>query len=92
MTNIDSAALIPLLFLVGVPGNMLSAAVFYRLGLRERINLCVFCLAVVDLLVLTVTFLLTMEQVYRDFIGPASFFIQYFVGKAASCYTLLLTV
>jgi hypothetical protein len=78
---VDSTILIPLLCLLGVPGNVLSAAVFCRLGLKERINLCVFCLALADLLVIVITFLLTVEQVYRDFVGPASFFITYCVGQ-----------
>ncbi|KAL8589841.1 hypothetical protein ACOMHN_020844 [Nucella lapillus] len=71
---------IPLLFLVGVPGNILSAAVFYRQGLRERINLCVFCLALVDLVVVIATFCLTTEKAYQTFVGPSSFFITHFVG------------
>ena len=81
MINSDSAVLIPILFLVGVPGNVLSAAVFRRQGLKERVNLCVFLLALADLVVITVTFLLTAEQVYRDLIGPAGFFITYCVGE-----------
>ena len=81
MANFDSAGLIPILFLLGVPGNVLSAAVFYRQGLKERINLCVFFLALADLVVITVTFFLSAEQVYRDLIGHASFFITYCVGK-----------
>ncbi|XP_076442730.1 galanin receptor 2a-like [Babylonia areolata] len=74
------AGVVPLLFLVGVPGNILSAAVFYKQGLRERINLCIFCLALVDLIVLSVTFFLLAEKVYRLFVGPSNFFIRYFVG------------
>lgn len=35
---------------VGVPVNILSCVVFVRQGLRDRMNLCLFCLAFVDLL------------------------------------------
>ncbi|XP_076442682.1 uncharacterized protein LOC143281363 [Babylonia areolata] len=77
---IISFAGIVLLFLVGVPGNILSAAVFYRQGLRERINLCVFCLALVDLVVLTVTFFLAGEEVYNILIGSMYFFKKNFLA------------
>ncbi|KAL8576467.1 hypothetical protein ACOMHN_049034 [Nucella lapillus] len=77
---ITSAGFVPLLFVVGLPGNVLSAAVFYRQGLRERINLCIFCLALADVVVLTVTFCLSFEEVHRFYIGPHNFFIVHFVG------------
>ncbi|XP_076442683.1 uncharacterized protein LOC143281364 [Babylonia areolata] len=80
ITTIIAGVVVPLLFLLGVPGNILSAAVFYRQGLRERINLCVFCLALVDLVALTVLFFLSAEEIYRLFFGSSSFFIRYFVG------------
>ena len=78
---IDSAGIIPVVWLIGVPGNILSASVFYRLGIKERINLCVFSLAVVDILVITFTFFLSSELVYVAYIGPSSFAIEYFVGR-----------
>ncbi|XP_076441549.1 uncharacterized protein LOC143280759 [Babylonia areolata] len=77
---IASAGFVPLLFLLGVPGNILSAAVFYRQGLRERINMCVFCLAVADVMVITVTFLISVEDIYRILIGSLNFFTKYIVG------------
>ncbi|KAL8589835.1 hypothetical protein ACOMHN_020838 [Nucella lapillus] len=80
ISTIIYAIIIPLLFLVGVPGNILSAAVFYRQGLRERINLCVFCLALMDLVVICVIFGLGVEKAYRSLVGPFNFFITYFVG------------
>ncbi|KAL8589823.1 hypothetical protein ACOMHN_020826 [Nucella lapillus] len=79
-STISLAGVIPLLFLVGVPGNILSAAVFYRQGLRERINLCVFCLSLADLVVVSVTFCLAVEKTYRSLVGSINFFIRYFLG------------
>ncbi|KAL8568174.1 hypothetical protein ACOMHN_027697 [Nucella lapillus] len=38
------------LFWVGVPSNLINCVVFYRQGLQERMNLCLFCLALCDLL------------------------------------------
>lgn len=40
----------PVFFLIGVPANFLSCLVFYRQGLQDRMNLCLFCLAFVDML------------------------------------------
>ncbi|XP_025097521.1 probable G-protein coupled receptor B0563.6 [Pomacea canaliculata] len=37
---------------VGIPANLVTCLVFWRQGLRDRMNLCLFCLAVVDLLYL----------------------------------------
>ncbi|XP_025077850.1 G-protein coupled receptor daf-37-like [Pomacea canaliculata] len=52
--------------LLGIPGNVLSALVFYRQGLRERINLCLFALALTDLVVSLYYALLTMEEQLRE--------------------------
>ncbi|KAL8616030.1 hypothetical protein ACOMHN_014992 [Nucella lapillus] len=71
---------LPVLFAVGVPGNILSAVVFKTQGLKDRINLCLFSLALADLLVLVSNFCLTEEKVYRDLVGFSAFFITYFPG------------
>ena len=39
----------PLLLLVGVPGNLLICAVYRRLGLGDRMHVCLFSLGLVDL-------------------------------------------
>ena len=41
---------VPALFLIGVPTNFLNCVVFYKQGLRDRMNLCLFCLALVDMM------------------------------------------
>ena len=41
---------LPVLCFVGVSGNVLNCVVFFRQGLRERMNLYIFCLAATDLL------------------------------------------
>lgn len=51
---VSNCILYPVLFLVGVPTNVLSCMVFWRQGLSDRMNLCLFCLAVVDMLYLIV--------------------------------------
>lgn len=39
----------PSVFFVGFPTNILNCVVFVRQGLRDRMNLCLFCLALVDM-------------------------------------------
>nr|KAG5688561.1 hypothetical protein BaRGS_002776 [Batillaria attramentaria] len=49
ITNfIVNCVLSPILLLVGVPTNIISCLVFYKQGLRDRMNLCLFVLALVD--------------------------------------------
>ena len=51
--RIKTTILIPVLFLIGFPANCINMAVFFKQGLKERINFCLFSLALVDLLSLT---------------------------------------
>lgn len=48
----------PLLFVIGVPTNILNLIVFYRQGLRHRMMFCLFSLAVVDMLYVALCFLI----------------------------------
>ncbi|KAL8603528.1 hypothetical protein ACOMHN_052757 [Nucella lapillus] len=80
-TILIGTVVLPVLFVVGVVGNVLSVAVFKRQGLKERINLCLFTLALADVLVLISNVFLTAEKVYRDLVGFSGFFITYFPGK-----------
>ncbi|KAK7104945.1 formyl peptide receptor-related sequence 6-like [Littorina saxatilis] len=50
--RIKCAVILPLLFLIGGPGNVINMAVFYKQGLRERVNLCLFALSLADWLYL----------------------------------------
>ena len=50
--------LVPVVSLLGVVGNALNVAVFFRQGLREQVNVCLFSLALADLVVCTLYFLI----------------------------------
>ena len=81
--RIKSAIIIPALFLVGFPANCINMAVFFRQGLSERINLCLFSLALVDLICLTEIFAPNAERIYTQFtdgepLGPA---LRYMVNN-----------
>ncbi|XP_076466205.1 uncharacterized protein LOC143297670 [Babylonia areolata] len=46
---VSNSFLYPGLFLVGVPTNAVNCVVFWRQGLGDRMHLCLFCLALVDM-------------------------------------------
>ena len=58
---------VPLVSLRGVVGNTLNVAVFFRQGLRERVNVCLFSLALADLVVSTLYFILYGYSVVTQF-------------------------
>ena len=47
-----NALILPVLFLIGGPANVINMAVFYKQGLKERINVCLFALSLADFLYL----------------------------------------
>ena len=55
------------LFLIGGPANVINMAVYYQQGLKERINLCLFALALADGLFMTQTTFFYGEQLYLRF-------------------------
>ena len=65
--RIKATVLIPVLFLIGFPANCINMAVFFKQGLKERINLCLFSLALVDIMSLTLTFASYAERLYTQF-------------------------
>ena len=74
--RLQTAIFIPILYVVGVPANVINMAVFFRQGLSKRINMCLFSLALLDLISLTVIFSLYAERIYTQFTdgekyGPA---------------------
>ncbi|XP_076461691.1 uncharacterized protein LOC143294145 [Babylonia areolata] len=56
-----------LLLLIGGPGNVMNMAVFWRQGLRERINLCLFALSLADELYLLQCLSINGERLYTLF-------------------------
>ncbi|KAK7503222.1 hypothetical protein BaRGS_00005487 [Batillaria attramentaria] len=45
LASIHSGVVVPTLFLICASTNTINMIVFYKHGLHERFNLCVFCLA-----------------------------------------------
>ncbi|KAL8595121.1 hypothetical protein ACOMHN_019159 [Nucella lapillus] len=65
--KICGGLLIPLFFIFGTPANVLNMVVFYKQGLKERINFCLFFLALVDILHLTPVFIFRSEHMLSWF-------------------------
>ena len=58
---------LPILFLIGGPANVINMAVFYKQGLRARINVCLFALSLADGLYLVNMMVLYGEQLHVQF-------------------------
>ena len=65
-SNVKGTILIPAIILIGVPTNLLSMLVFFKHDLKQRINTCLFCLSLVDLVFLTFVFMMYVEQMHVD--------------------------
>ena len=58
---------LPVVSLLGVVGNALNVAVFFRQGLSQRVNVCLFSLAMADLVVCIHYFLISGDWLVRQF-------------------------
>ncbi|XP_076465403.1 uncharacterized protein LOC143297114 [Babylonia areolata] len=58
------AVCLPILFLISAPANILNMLVFWKQGLRERINLCLFYLSCVDFVHMLHAFLCNVDRFY----------------------------
>lgn len=65
--RLKAAVFIPILYLFGAPANVVNMVVFFKQGLKERINFCLFSLALLDLIYLTLLFVFYAERVYTQF-------------------------
>ncbi|KAK7502391.1 hypothetical protein BaRGS_00006344 [Batillaria attramentaria] len=71
---------LPMIFLIGGPTNVMNMVVFYKLGLKERINVCLFSLSLADELYMIRNMLLDGERIYTQFTtgnrdGPLAQFV-----------------
>ena len=65
--RLKGAIVLPILFLIGGPANVINMAVFSKQGLKERINLCLFALSLADELYLIYCMFLNGERIHRQF-------------------------
>lgn len=88
------AGLTSLACLVGIPANAINCLVFWRQGLRDRMNLCLFTLALTDVLHLTCAFAAFSVGSYVTLYDPAlgeEYFLKSLVYLIGSTYGLRLT-
>ena len=64
---------VPIFFIIGGPANVFNMAVFYKQGLKERVNLCLFALSLADELYLIQILFFYGEQVRLQFTTSESF-------------------
>ena len=65
--RLGDVVILPILFLIGGPANVVNMAVFYKQGLKERINVCLFALSLADELYLVYNMILYGEQLRLQF-------------------------
>ena len=87
VATLVNSNLLPVVSLLGVVGNALNVAVFFRQGLRERVNVCLFSLALADLVVCTLYFLLYVYGVVTQF----HFFVHPEVVRYSATGTFVMT-
>ena len=91
------------MFSIGVPTNLLNCLVFYRQGLRDRMNLCLFSLALVDMLYATFLYLVSSYCLVGQLFPEAGewwkfharkYFAGLYMGFLASsgCLTMVIAV
>lgn len=82
------AGVTTLVCLIGIPTNVVNCLVFCREGLRDRMNLCLFCLSLVDALYLACDFIIfsvsSFIAFYDTYSGKEFFYkcVCYLVGTA----------
>ncbi|XP_076452287.1 uncharacterized protein LOC143287930 [Babylonia areolata] len=64
---------LPVLCLVSFPTNVLSMLVFWKQGLKERVNLCLFYLSLVDFLHMLHAFFCNVDRIYLPFMTDDEF-------------------
>ena len=77
--RIKAGIIIPVLFFIGFPANCINMAVFFKQGLKERINFCLFSLALVDLLSLTGVLAFHADQLFSFTDGERNSAVARFV-------------
>ena len=65
--GVKETMVLPVLFLIGGPANVINMAVFAKQGLKERINVCQFALSLADFLHLVSNMVLYGEQIHLQF-------------------------
>ena len=72
--RLKDGVFLPILFVIGAPANVINMAVFYKQGLKERVNLCLFALSLADeLYLIQAMFVFGIDQLQQQFASKAGF-------------------
>ena len=85
--RVKETIVLPILFLIGGPANVINMAVFARQDLKERINVCLFALSMADFLYLVSSVVLYGEQIHLQFTTKE----RYLSSQSVSLNTRTLT-
>ncbi|KAK7506418.1 hypothetical protein BaRGS_00002530 [Batillaria attramentaria] len=85
LASIHQGVIVPIFFPICFSTNIINMVVFYKHGLQERINLCVFCLAVADIMHLLGAFLTQAEN-------PTSIIVKTFAPETTTLGPLGKTI
>ena len=66
---IFNALVMPILLLICVPTNITNMIVFYKQGLKERINTCLFALSLADLMFVVSAYGTDCDRIYMFLVG-----------------------
>ena len=64
-----NALVLPVLLLICVPTNITNMIVFYKQGLKERINTCLFALSLADLMFVVSAYGTDCDRIYMFLVG-----------------------
>ncbi|XP_025097953.1 uncharacterized protein LOC112566176 [Pomacea canaliculata] len=64
------SGLTTLVYLIGIPANIINCIVFWRQGLKDRMNLCLFSLAITDLAYLVSELAVLSISSFLSYIDP----------------------
>nr|KAG5701042.1 hypothetical protein BaRGS_008763 [Batillaria attramentaria] len=93
----------PVLLIIGVPANILNCIVFHRQGLKDRMNLCLFSLALVDMANIILCFLTGSSNLLENLSPQVRFWWKWTIRKycrglhaaflfASGCLTMVVAV
>lgn len=98
------ASVTTLVCLIGIPTNIINCLVFWHQGLTDRMNLCLFCLALVDCLYLVFDFTMyslssfilfydkDLAKEYYSKITLELLGVAYGLRTASGCITMVISI
>ncbi|XP_076472616.1 uncharacterized protein LOC143302015 [Babylonia areolata] len=81
LETIVDVYLLMVFFVVSVPLNIVNVIVFWKHGIKERINLCLCFLSIADAMVISVYFALKLDRIYSAVSNGTVFLAKYSISN-----------